>query len=141
MQLIGQAERRPAVSVYSQWPFNKFFIGAGVYVVLTGVHWFTCLRLIFLFTITFSAAGKGYYIYFQADLVHGSFAYFQLLSQLKSGLFAVIPITQYFSKFSHPLASRVALCITFLMMSGRNTFNSKFPDAPPRVTATSLPNT
>ncbi len=40
-----------------------------------------------------------------------------------------------------PSASSRALCRKLWAISGRNTFSSKLPDAPPMLIATSLPNT
>src|SRR6186713_1314870 len=56
-------------------------------------------------------------------------------------LFASMPTAHCSLKLVQPCVSRVALCMKLVMTSGLNTFSSKLPDAPPKLIATSLPNT
>ena len=52
-----------------------------------------------------------------------------------------IPMAQWSLKLTMPSASRRTLCRKLCATMGRNTFNSKLPDAPPKLMATSLPKT
>src|ERR1700693_6088605 len=52
-----------------------------------------------------------------------------------------MPAAQCSLKLMQPFASRLALCRKLRITSGRNTLSSKLPEAPPRLIATSLPNT
>ena len=54
---------------------------------------------------------------------------------------ASMPRAQCSSKCRMPSASSRALSSELAAISGLLTFSSKFPDAPPMLTATSLPNT
>ena len=52
-----------------------------------------------------------------------------------------MPTAQWSLKLTIPSASRRTLCKKLWATMGRNTFSSKLPEAPPKLMATSLPNT
>ncbi len=52
-----------------------------------------------------------------------------------------MPTAQCSSKLTMPSASRRTLCSKLCAIIGRNTLSSKLPQAPPKLIATSLPNT
>ena len=52
-----------------------------------------------------------------------------------------MPTAQWSLKLTRPSANRRTLCRKLWAIMGRNTFSSKLPDAPPKLIATSLPNT
>ena len=52
-----------------------------------------------------------------------------------------MPTAQWSLKLAMPSASSRTLCRKLWAIIGRNTFSSKLPEAPPKLMATSLPNT